>query len=287
MNLYCIFLPLCTTSPSFASLSHHTRLLMSVGYHSKVESRRWERSLSKAQDKPLHWVLSPLEHVLSSIVRWSLPAPSGNCLPRICRTPATWSFKALMFYVKVELRTNAFPFSCKYCLISFPKSLRFSCSGLKKRLSCIQNSRCLRWVFTLRRFNQLTQHNLLSPSIWLGCCMRANSMYEISSNQPSLVACPGLMWCATGLRFYYIGDTDPESKLAIGIGHLWSWAGFMAAHIWAINFAINYELHQYSGDNNEPICCPKCSFKLIWPYLVSCYPLMTQFRPLRQPVITL
>ena len=26
---------------------------------------------------------------------------------------------------------------------------------------------------------------------------------------------------------------------------------------------INYELHQYSGDNNEPICCPKCSFKLI------------------------
>ena len=123
--------------------------------------------------------------------------------------------------------------------------------------------------------------------IWLGCCMRANSMYEISSNQPTLVACPGLMWCATGLRFYYIGDTDPESKLAIGIGHLWSWAGFMAAHIWAINFAINYELHQYSGDNNEPICCPKCSFKLIWPYLVSCYPLMTQFRPLRQPVITL
>ena len=123
--------------------------------------------------------------------------------------------------------------------------------------------------------------------IWLGCCMRANSMYEISSNQPSLVACPGLMWCATGLRFYYIGDTDPESKLAIGIGHLWSWAGFMAAHIWAINFAINYELHQYSGDNNEPICCPKCSFKLIWPYLVSCYLLMTQLRPLRQPVITL
>ena len=168
LNLYCIFLPLCTTSPSFASLSHHTRLLMSVGYHSKVESRRWERSLSKAQDKPLRWVLSPLEHVLSSIVRWSLPAPSGNCLPRIGRTPATWSFKALMFYVKVELRTNAFPFSCKYCLISFPKSLSFSSSGLKKRLSCIQNLRCSRWVFTVRRFNQLTQHNLLiKPSICL------------------------------------------------------------------------------------------------------------------------
>ena len=39
------------------------------------------------------------------------------------------------------------------------------------------------------------------------------------------------------LRFYYIGDTDPESKLAIENGHLWSWAGFMAAHIWDINFA--------------------------------------------------
>ena len=98
--------------------------------------------------------------------------------------------------------------------------------------------------------------------IWLGCCMRANSMYEISSNQPSLVACTGLMWCATGLRFYYIWDTDPASKLAIGIGHLWSWAGFMAAHIWDINFAVICELHHYSGYNNEPVC-PKCSFKLI------------------------
>ena len=98
--------------------------------------------------------------------------------------------------------------------------------------------------------------------IWLGCCMRANSMYEISSNQPSLVACTGLMWCATRLRFYYIWDTDPASKLAIGIGHLWSWAGFMAAHIWDINFAVICELHHYSGYNNEPVC-PKCSFKLI------------------------
>ena len=70
-----------------------------------------------------------------------------------------------------------------------------------------------------------------SLCIWLGCRMRANFMLEISSNQPSLIACPGLMWCATGLRFYYIGDTDPESKLAIGNGHLWSWAGFMATHI--------------------------------------------------------
>ena len=103
---------------------------------------------------------------------------------------------------------------------------------------------------------------IIGKYIWLGCCMRANSMYEISSNQPSLVACTGLMWCATGLRFYYIWDTDPASKLAIGIGHLWSWAGFMAAHIWDINFAVICELHHYSGYNNEPVC-PKCSFKLI------------------------
>ena len=85
-------------------------------------------------------------------------------------------------------------------------------------------------------------------NIWLGCCMsRANSMYEISSNQPSLVACPGLMWCATGLRFYYIGDTDPASKLAIGNGHLWSWDGFMAAHIWAINFAKKTAIYSVSA----------------------------------------
>ena len=93
--------------------------------------------------------------------------------------------------------------------------------------------------------------------------MKAFSMYEASVNLPSLIARPGLMCCATGLRFYYIGDTDPASKLAIENGHLWSWGRFMAAHIWAINFAINCELHQYSGNNNEPICCPKCSCKLI------------------------
>ena len=78
----------------------------------------------------------------------------------------------------------------------------------------------------------------------------------------------------------------PDSKLAIGIGHLWSCAGFMVAQIWAINFSKNFELHQYSGDNKEFICYAKCSFKLILPYLVSCYLLMTQLRPLRQPVIT-
>ena len=65
-------------------------------------------------------------------------------------------------------------------------------------------------------------------NIWLGCCMRAYSMYKVSSNLPSLEARPGLMWCAIGLRFWYVGDTDPASKLAIGIGHLWSWARFMA-----------------------------------------------------------
>ena len=42
----------------------------------------------------------------------------------------------------------------------------------------------------------------------------------------------------------------------------WSWAKFMAAHIWDINFAVICELHHYSGYNNEPVC-PKCSFKLI------------------------
>ena len=37
---------------------------------------------------------------------------------------------------------------------------------------------------------------------------------------------------------------------------------FMATQILALNFATNCELHQYSGDNNKPICCPKCSFTL-------------------------
>ena len=60
--------------------------------------------------------------------------------------------------------------------------------------------------------------------IWLGSCMRAYSMYKTSSNLPSLEACTELIWCATGLRFQYVGDTDPQSKLAIGIGHLCSLA---------------------------------------------------------------
>ena len=98
--------------------------------------------------------------------------------------------------------------------------------------------------------------------IWLGCCMRAYSMYKISSNLPSLEARPGLMWCAIGLRFWHVRDTDPASKHSKGIGHFWSWAGFMAAQLWAINFAKKCELHQYSANNNESICCPKCSFNL-------------------------
>ena len=57
-----------------------------------------------------------------------------------------------------------------------------------------------------------------------------------------------------------MGDTDPERKVSKGIGHLWSWAGFMAAQLWAINFAKKCELHQYAADNNESICCTKCSF---------------------------
>ena len=70
------------------------------------------------------------------------------------------------------------------------------------------------------------------------------------------------------------------------IGHLWSWAGFMATQIWPINFAKKCELHQYSDDNNESICCSKCSFKLILLYLVSCYLSITPLIPFRQPVIT-
>ena len=41
----------------------------------------------------------------------------------------------------------------------------------------------------------------------------------------------------------YGGDTDPNSKLAIGIGHEWSWARFMAAQVWAINFAKNIAIY--------------------------------------------
>ena len=62
-------------------------------------------------------------------------------------------------------------------------------------------------------------------------------MYKASSNLLFLEACPGLIGCATGLRFQYVWDTAPESILAIGIGHLWSWAGLMATQIWAIDFA--------------------------------------------------
>ena len=69
-------------------------------------------------------------------------------------------------------------------------------------------------------------------------------MYKASSNLQFLEACPGL-------------------KLAIGIGHLLSWARFRFDQIWAINFTKNCELHQYSGDKNKSICCPKCTCKLI------------------------
>ena len=139
-------------------------------------------------------------------------------------------------------------------------------------------------IFSYWKIDTKSRHH--DHDIWLDCCMRAYSMYKISSNLPSLGARPGLMWCAIGLRFWHVRDTDPASKHSKGIGHLWSWAGFMAAQLWAINFAKKCELHQYSANNNESICCPKCSFKLIWPQLVSCYLLMTQLRPLRQAVIT-
>ena len=40
-----------------------------------------------------------------------------------------------------------------------------------------------------------------------------------------------------------MGDTDPERKLSIGIGNLLSWATFMAAQLWAINFAKNIAIY--------------------------------------------
>ena len=33
----------------------------------------------------------------------------------------------------------------------------------------------------------------------------------------------------------------------LGIGHLWSWAGFMAAQIWAINFVKNIPIYSVSA----------------------------------------
>ena len=107
---------------------------------------------------------------------------------------------------------------------------------LKISLKNIENWNVISVFFWIKT-SFLLGSKLYFQNIWLGCCMRANFMLEISSNQPSLIACPRHMWSATVLRFYYIGDTDPESKLAIGNGHLWSWDGFMAARIWAINFA--------------------------------------------------
>ena len=44
-----------------------------------------------------------------------------------------------------------------------------------------------------------------------------------------------------------MGDTDPESKLSKGIGHLWSWARFMATQFWAIIFAKNTAFYSVSA----------------------------------------
>ena len=38
------------------------------------------------------------------------------------------------------------------------------------------------------------------------------SMYKASSNMPSLEAFPELIWCATGLRFSYVGDWPTGHK---------------------------------------------------------------------------
>ena len=64
-----------------------------------------------------------------------------------------------------------------------------------------------------------------------------------------------------------MGDTDPESKLSKEIGNLRSWARFMAAQLWAINFAKKCELHQYSADNNYPFVvqsAPLSLYDLTW-----------------------
>ena len=58
--------------------------------------------------------------------------------------------------------------------------------------------------------------------------MRAFSMLEASSNL---------------LLRRLTQDTDPQSKLAIGIGHLSFLAGFMATQIWAANLAKNTTIY--------------------------------------------
>ena len=59
--------------------------------------------------------------------------------------------------------------------------------------------------------------------IWRGCYRRAHSMLEAFVVKVSpLEAQPKLMSHETRLKLWYVGDTAPESKLAIGIGHLWS-----------------------------------------------------------------
>ena len=69
-----------------------------------------------------------------------------------------------------------------------------------------------------------------------------------------------------------MGDTDSERKLSIGIGHLWSWATFMAAQIWAITFAKNiaiysvpvrfYQVATRLGDDRLPQWYPWCHKKV-------------------------
>ena len=67
-------------------------------------------------------------------------------------------------------------------------------------------------------------------------------MYKASLKVSPLDARPELISYITGLKFLYVGDTEPQSKLTIGICHLWLWARFMATQIWDRNFARNCEL---------------------------------------------
>ena len=75
-------------------------------------------------------------------------------------------------------------------------------------------------------------------------------MYKASSNLQFLEACPRL-------------------KLAIGIGHLLSWARFRFDQIWAINFTNFFKYN----NNNESSCCPTGI-------------MLPSYDTMRQPVIT-
>ena len=100
-----------------------------------------------------------------------------------------------------------------------------------------------------------------------GCHRRAYSMYKASLKVSPLDACPEHMSLATGLKFWYVGDTDPQSKLAKGIGHLRSWVGFMAAQTWAINLPLIVNYTNILLEIMSPFAvqsAPLCLYNLTW-----------------------